>query len=238
MFKTKTLQELADAGNRSTFFLQFETRDRPDPYRGYAVLRYDQNAAIPAAPDSPVVKLPARVGDWLEYTFEPLYPDTNTAPSTAEVTRRVIIDCELKQDDESGRTVWELAHLSWTESTYERPALVDTYKHGQAAIPDFEVAQRNYGWDPATMSFPAKIGEVLEIVLQNTGVQVGQLGFVESHPFYAHSKHYYNIGSGPGRYDADANNAKLARLGYRPVRRDPTMLYRHNDTVAPGQAAG
>ncbi|KAK4449629.1 putative L-ascorbate oxidase [Podospora aff. communis PSN243] len=238
LFKTKTQEEL-DADGKDTYFLQWETRDSEDPVtvRGYAALRYNPSTKIRGVPANPVITLPEQVGDWMEYTFTPLCPDSNDAPTADEVTRRVIVDVDLVQDNETGRVVWELAHLSWTETIYQTPALVDIYRRGQDAIPDYDVAVNNYGWDPATRSFPAKVGEVLEIILQNRGASVAE-GRLGTHPFHAHSKHYYDIGSGMGAYDADANNAEIEKLGYRPVKRDTTMLYKYNQTVAPGEVGG
>ncbi|KAK3375863.1 multicopper oxidase-domain-containing protein [Lasiosphaeria ovina] len=238
MFKTKTMEELAADGNKTTFFIQFQTLDRPTNYVGYGVLRYSTSSPVPASPSGQLIATPTDISGWMEYTFQPLYPDRNQAPTAAEVTRRITIDAEMKIDDASGRMVWELAHLSWTEYTYQSPMLVDIYQRGQEALPDYDAAMKNYGWDPKTLSFPAKIGEVLEIVFQNTGAQAGPIGRVQTHPFHAHSNHYYDIGSGEGQYDADANNAKLSSLGYTPMLRDTTMLYRYADTVNPGAVAG
>ncbi|AEO64435.1 uncharacterized protein THITE_48594 [Thermothielavioides terrestris NRRL 8126] len=241
LFQTKTLNELAQSGGKTTYYLQFETRDRPELYRGYAVLRYNVDASVPAAPESPVVELPLDVTNWMEYTFQPLHPEHNQAPSAEEVTRRLILDAEQKVDERTGRLVWEIAHMKLADTAQERekPVLVDIYQRGQAAVPNYDAAVANNGWDPATKLFPAKLNEVLEIVIQNTGSQYPEeSGIVESHPFHAHGQHYYDIGSGPGKYDADANNAKLARLGYKPVKRDTTMLFRYQGQVAPGEPAG
>ncbi|KAL2022489.1 hypothetical protein VTK56DRAFT_5318 [Thermocarpiscus australiensis] len=241
LFKAKTADELKANKNKTTYFLQFETRDRADLIRGYGVVRYDPNVKVPRAPSKPVLKLPTDVSNWLEYTFQPLVPEKNRAPSTDEVTRRIIIDCEQKVDNESGRVIWEIGHQSWKDSAYQRPLLIDIYQRGEAAIPDYDAAMNNngWGWDPATLAFPAKVGEVLEIVLQNTGSQLSAVeGLLETHPFHAHGGHYYDIGSGPGRYDPDANNAKLEKLGFRPVKRDTTMLFRHKGQVSPGQVEG
>ncbi|KAK4126927.1 multicopper oxidase [Parathielavia appendiculata] len=239
IFQTKTAEELREAG-RVTYFLQFETRDRPDVYRSYAVLRYALEYPIPPAPLNPILALPADTTNWLEYTLRPLHAEENVAPSAEEVTRRVILEADQKVDPVTGRLVFELAHMAWTDDVRNKPVLVDIYERGQAAIPNYEAALKNYGWDPATRLFPAKKDEVLEIVFQNTGSQYpGALGIVESHPFHAHGPHIYDIGSGPGKYDPEANNAKLAALKYRPVKRDTTMLYRYgNGTAAPGVPAG
>lgn len=237
MFTAKTAEELAADGDKATYFIQYETRGH-SPYVGYGVLRYRPESAVPVSPSARVISLPEEVNDWMEYTFTPLFPDRSKAPTTAEVTRRVILDCDLVRDPETGRVVWEVAHQAWTENSFQTPALVDIYLRGQAAIPDYNAALLNHGWDPATGSFPAKIGEVLEIVLQNRGARAGNSGVLDTHPFHSHGKHYFDVGSGPGKFDAEANNAKLERLGYKPITRDTTMLYQYHDAVAPGEPDG
>lgn len=240
LFDTKTEEELRRDGNKDIYFFQFETRDSPDVYRGYAALRYNVDAGIPPAPANPVIDLPAEFAGWMEYAFQPLYPEHNRAPTAEEVTRRVTLTVEQKLDPKSGRVVWELSHLSWTDAQRQVPVLIDIYQRGHAAVPDYIAAVLNYGWDPATKLFPALVDEVLEIVIQNTGSQfAGVSGLVETHPFHAHGQHYYDIGSGPGLYDADANNAKLAEMGYKPVKRDTTFVFRYGQgRVAPGEPAG
>jgi L-ascorbate oxidase len=239
LFQAKTAEELKRMGNKSTFFLQFETRDRPETYRGYGVLRYNPNSPVPAAPSRPVLSLPTQAIDWLEYTFRPLHPEKSQWPSAEEVNRRLIIDSVQKLDNTTGQLVWELAHLSYKDTSKHTPVLIDIYQRGAAAIPNYEAALKNYGWDPATRLFPAKVGEVIEIIFQNTGSQhLPVRGLVESHPFHAHGKHYWDIGSGPGRYDADANNAKIARLGWKSSLRDTTMLFQYRNRVTPGEVTG
>lgn len=237
LFQAKTAEEL---GDKQIYFFQFETRDRPEVYRGYAVLRYTVDAEIPMAPPSPVVPLPREFNNWNEYTFQPLFPENNYAPTAEEVTRRVTLQVEQKIDQKSGRLVWEISNLAWTEATPQKPVLIDIYERGNAAVPDYIGGVLNYGWDPHTKLYPALVDEVLEIVIQNTGSQfAGDRGIVETHPFHAHGQHYYDIGSGPGLYDADANNAKLAQLGYKAVKRDTTFVFRYGGgRVAPGEPAG
>ncbi|KAL2261843.1 hypothetical protein VTK26DRAFT_3196 [Humicola hyalothermophila] len=145
LLQAKTAEELREDGDRMTYFIQFEALHSPDPYRGYAVIRYNADVEVPAAPQDPVLALPDGDEPWLEYTLRPLHPERNQAPSAEEVTRRIIIDCEEKFDNKTKRVVWELAHLSWTESEYRRPALVDIYQRGQAAIPNYDVALGNHG---------------------------------------------------------------------------------------------
>ncbi|KAL2147560.1 hypothetical protein VTI28DRAFT_8815 [Corynascus sepedonium] len=240
LLQTKTIEELCEIGGKTTFFLQFETRDRPDLYRGYGVLRYNLDSPVPSAPATPVLALPAEANNWLEYTLQPLDPSRSSWPAAEHVTRRVILETQQKIDPATGLLVWELAHMTWTDMSRDKPVLVDIYERGQAAMPNYAAALANYGWDPATKLFPARKDEVLEIVIQNTGSQYyAASGIVETHPFHAHGQHFYDIGSGPGKYDPELNNAKLAILGYHPVKRDTAMVYRYGTgQVAPGEPAG
>lgn len=92
---------------------------------------------------------------------------------------------------------------------------------------------QNNGIDAVNRAFVAEIGEVLEIVLQNTGADASGL---DAHPWHAHGAHYYDIGSGNGTYDPIANEAKLA--GTHPIKRDTTMLYRYGMKTGNGTDQG
>lgn len=194
-------------------------------------------------PSSPPLSLPSDNNEWLEYSLEPLFPDLSVCPTLAEVTRRIVIDAQLLITGSSDDTVWQLAGLSWSDDDQPIPLLVDIYQRGQDAIPDYETAMNNYGWDPNTKAFPVRIGEVLEIVIQNTGAINADgndqgSGLVEAHPFHIHGQHVWDVGSGDGTYDAEANEKKIKNLGWKPVRRDTSMLYKFQNTVDPGAFAG
>ena len=91
------------------------------------------------------------------------------------------------------------------------------YKNNGKNFPDFNRALANDGLDPVPVAFPAKIGEVLEIVVQNTGSDGGEM---ETHPWHAHGAHYWDLGSGPGVYNQAENEAKWARSPGSPVKRE------------------
>jgi len=55
-------------------------------------------------------------------------------------------------------------------------------------------------------------------------------------PFHAHGAYYYDIGSGNGTFDPDANEARLS--GTSPVLRDTTVLYRYGNATGTGMAGG
>lgn len=263
LFRTKTRSELA-ALNKTDFFFQFETKDRPAVYQGYGVLRYttttttdnshhrggakDTNdntttpdVAFPAAPSTQIFNLTNITYNWLESTLRPLYPDP-FFPTLAEVTRRITINASQLISPTTNQTIWEFNGLAWNEHiAYPIPLLIDIYLRGQAAVPDYEVAIASgpsRGWDPRTKSFPARVGEVLEIVFQNTGSLANANGGVDVHPLHAHGKHYYDLGSGNGTYDPAWWEAQRVARGYTPVLRDTTMLYRYATKTVAGAPAG
>lgn len=203
----------------------------------------DSDSDVLQPPSDPPLSFPSETNDWLEYSLEPLFPDLSVCPSLEEVTRRVLIDAQLLIGGNGDDTVWRLAGQSWSEDDEAVPLLVDIYQRGQAAVPDYDAAMANYGWDPATKAFPVRIGEVLEVVIQNTGAVNADdssqgSGRVDAHPFHIHGQHVWDIGSGDGTYDAEANEKKMKDLGYKPVRRDTSMLYKYASTVDPGAYAG
>ncbi|KAL5115646.1 hypothetical protein ACEQ8H_006445 [Pleosporales sp. CAS-2024a] len=232
-FCSHTVEQL---GNKTDYVIQFETKDRPAVYRGFGILRYhyqDSQPQITTAPLSPPLNLSSPTQDYLEYALEPLVP--NGFPTAAEVTRRVHVNnVQLL----ASSIIWQLTGLNWTEDAPQNspPYLVDIYKNGPSAMPNYTAALANGGWDPETLTWPAKLGEVIEIVLENTGSLVNQNGGMDYHPFHLHGGHFYDCGSGPGTYDASANEMRLAN--YHPVKRDTTNLYRYKTKGAAGEQAG
>lgn len=195
IFTAKTTSEL---NGKTDFLIQFETRERPTTYTGYGVLRYSGGEpAIIKGPVIPPLVMPNETYTWLEYTLEPLHD--NNFPSAAEVTRRITIyDRQVLTHTD----IWRLNGEQWNDTTiYATPAkvpyLINIYDQGPDAIPDYQAALDNKGWDPTSYTWPAKLGEVLEIIWVNTGSLVENNGGVDYHPFHAHGGHYFDIGSKP-----------------------------------------
>jgi L-ascorbate oxidase len=239
ILQTKSAAELT---NQTDFVIQYESRARPSVLRSYGILRYLNTPSrvtglITKGPQKPTLELPENAYDFLEYALEPLVP--NGFPTAEEVTRRITITARQLT---AGSTIWQLNGLQWNETTPtaissdDRPYLVALYEDGPAAMPNYTAAMENSGWDPETFAFPAKLGEVLEIVWENTGSLVSPGGGIDYHPFHAHGKHYYDCGSGNGTYDPVANEAKLK--DYNPVLRDTTNLYRYETKTTTGADAG
>lgn len=179
-------------------------------------------------PETAPLTLPDTDLNFLEYALRPMSP--NGFPSAAEVTRRVYLTVHQAV---TGPTVWLQNAYNWTEMFPSEPYLVSLYKNDGVEFPNMTRALANNGVDPVTRAFPAEIGEVLEIIIQNTGADAGGL---DVHPFHAHGAHFYDIGSGNGTYKATANEERLQ--GTHPVKRDTTMLYRYKTATTNGTLIG
>ncbi|KAK8088503.1 hypothetical protein PG997_003464 [Apiospora hydei] len=264
LLKTKTEEQLKAGGGKASYWIRYETRDRPSLPSGYALLQYkttsksaesNQTVGCHRLPDSlpatSPVKLPTDLTEyttWMEYTLESLAPKSKF-PTLAEVTRTVVITMNQAVVDGfyngsvNGMLQWDSNNLSWQEAklsaqNYE-PYLVKAYKTGQT--PNYDAAVANGGWDPATKAFPARVGEVLDIVWQSNS---GPTGGWDVHPMHAHGEHFWDLGSGNGTYDAAANERAHFgpgpgnSTGYVPALRDTTQLYRYAAKGSANHTAG
>jgi L-ascorbate oxidase len=223
---------------KSQFFMQIETRDRPTTTTSYAILKYNlaSSKRMPAAPSllsppaSPLLTLPPTTLGWLDGQLLSLNVNPDFPPSSS-VTRRVVIRTHQILGNNS--VVWAQDLSPWIESFPKEPYLVSLYRNDNREFPSSARAFENEGIDPVTRAFPAEIGEVIEIIIQNTGSDVGT---VDVHPFHAHGAHYYDLGSGNGTYDPVLNEEKIKGLSL--ARRDTTMLYKWGEKVTPGVDVG
>jgi len=225
LLRTKSRNETP----KNQFFMQLETRDRPATITSFAVLNYANGRDLLEPPLTPPIILPNQTYGWTDYQLRPLKTN-NGFPQLSEVTRRVVIRVHQMI---SGNIVWAQNNYPWVDTFPKEPYLVSLYKNDGANFPDYDRALANGGIDPVTRAFPAQIGEVIELVIQNTG---SDNGGVDVHPFHAHGAHYYDIGAGNGTYDVTVNEERLK--GTQPVMRDTTMVYRYGAKTTPGADAG
>ena len=238
LLRTKMEHELRRLG-KTDFWIQLEGRYRPINTTSYALLSYACDLAARqttglAPPAKPPLTITNTIQDWLEYTLEPLKP--NGFPGANKVNRQVFL--RAAQLTAMSGVFASVNNHTWTESNQHRgntsfsssnrvggtPYLVDIYRRGDAAIPDFETTVKQYGgWDPNFNVYVAKVGEIIDIILINEpdGLPIG----FDIHPWHIHGGHVYDLGSGPGTYNATANEERLK--GYNPVLRDTTMLYKY-----------
>ncbi|KIW19005.1 L-ascorbate oxidase [Exophiala spinifera] len=194
----------------------------------------DQNPDF--VPSNPIVSLPQDISSWLEYTFQSL-PSHGTAPPSSSVTRRVIITTQQIVNQSQSAT-FPFDHDPWFDGpphtpTTRTPYLVEILRRGtvNGALPSISRALGNGetpGFDSVTHTYPAAIGEVIEIVWQNSGSIPG--GTFGIHPLHAHGGPYWDMGSGSGQYSPQAHEALLAQHGgWGGSLRDTTMLYTYAD---------
>ncbi|KAL6849008.1 hypothetical protein ACO1O0_008538 [Amphichorda felina] len=240
ILQTKNESELQELGMKQ-FWIQLESRYRPTNITSWALLSYNiSNSAPVAVPEKPpankVLSLTYNVQQWLEYSLKPMKP--NGFPTVDQVTRTVYLRAaELL----SSHVFWSINNHTWTDenehynhtdvsnitSDTHTPYLVDIYNRGEAAIPNYDLAVGKYnGWDPELNVYAAKLGEIIDIVIVNQ--PSGVVGGYDTHPFHIHGGHVYDLGSGPGTYNATSNEQRLK--GYTPVLRDTTMLYKYSTT--------
>lgn len=222
LLKTKTADQL---NGKNEYLMQVETRENNfGQLSAYAVLNYGGTAESVdhKVPAGGAVEVPGTIYGWLDYELESLYG--NSYPSAAEVTRTIVMDVKLVQEDDASRpfVAWVVSNQTpWYEDSYEKPMLVAMYENDTSMLPNYDRAVANGGFDGEKLCFPAKIGEVLDIVIQNH--DSGSIAPAILHPFHAHGRHYWNLGSGPGTYNAAENEKKLQ--GKHSVLRDTTILY-------------
>lgn len=204
-------------------------------------------------PSSPLIALPTSISSWLEYTFLTL-SRYGTAPPSSAVTRRVIISTGQILNQTTGHTLFPSNNEVWLDSpspplgpTTTIPYLVEILGNGtiNGTPPDLGRAlanQANPGFDPISHTYPASIGDVLEIVWQNSASQPA--GVYGVHPMHAHGGPYWDMGSGPGVYSPEAHEALLAQAqaqnvaGWTGSRRDTTILYTYDDAASTATGAG
>ncbi len=128
--------------------------------------------------------------------------------------------------------------LAWDAESYQSrpgvtPYLIDAYENRRT--PDYRAAMANSdsGWDPATLAFPVRVGEVIDIVWQQTNHEARHS--YDYHPMHAHGERYWDLGAGLGQYDPTANERRFAN--YTPAQRDSTMLYSYS-TGSQGKRSG
>ncbi|RDA88865.1 hypothetical protein CP532_5461 [Ophiocordyceps camponoti-leonardi (nom. inval.)] len=254
--QTKSAAEI-DQMNKTEFWIRYESRERPESIKGYALLRYRMDKCEkPPQPKSKLpekspVELPNTTNDYLEYKLQPAQEEKRKEfPRLQDVTRTVTIQInqmltsgEYVDGKLNGSLVWAQNGNPWKENVQaavqQMPYLISVYAAAQAegvdnkTMPSYDRALQNGGFDSETKTFPAKVGEVLDIVWQNNG---GLTGNFDIHPMHIHGEHAWDLGSGSGTYDAGENEKRFE--DYTPARRDTTLLYRYTNKDKPDTTNG
>jgi len=109
--------------------------------------------------------------------------------------------------------------------------IFDVFKNGES--PNYTLALQNGGHDPITNVWPARVGEVIEIVWVSDN---GPTGGFDSHPMHIHGEHCWDVGAGNGTYNATDNEKRFKY--HTPARHDTTILYRYLTKARPYTTLG
>jgi L-ascorbate oxidase len=236
LLKTKSQVELQGL-NKTSFWIRYENRERPANVSGYAILAYNvSGSSTPKElPLSSPVTLPLETYDWLEYALQPIDPFKDPFPSKADRTVKIQVHQFGTYVNNTFKSTLEWGENGdiWQPERIPVPYLVSFYLNGESSVPNYTAALSNNGWDLSTLAFPAKIGEVVDIIWESNNLPTG--GW-DIHSFHAHGKHYWDLGSGNNTYNETENEQRLK--GYNPLRRDTTMLYRYASNGALNTTAG
>ena len=209
------------------YYIQLESREFAGTTQSFAILNYGPPATDKTPPFYPPkcapLTLPPTDPYWLEYSLrpynDPLFPNASLAaqnfPTAKEVTRTVKITSHLSIPN--GGLLYKLNGYTWNEGLVPEPYLVRLYRDGGSNWPSMARALKHDGLDPATLAFPAVMGEVLDIIVQGTGSEGNG---TETHPWHAHGAHYWDMGSGHGEWNAEANEARWRTSIGKPVKRE------------------
>ncbi|EPS45179.1 hypothetical protein H072_836 [Dactylellina haptotyla CBS 200.50] len=243
LFQAKSLHEIMRT-KKTSYWIQFENRERPNNVTSYALLVYDlpyldsnfhdiEYKFPKTLPGKAPLSLPYEVNTWAEYSLQPLWSHYKEQfPPLHSVTRTIYIT--VKQVS-AGKIEWSQNGAIWQHDKVQTPYLVNIYENGEDAIPGFDEAVANNTYDPETLVFPARLGEVIDIVWLNNN---GPSGGWDFHPFHAHGGHFWDLGAGNGTYNARANQEYMAKINYFPVLRDTTIGHRYATKGVPQTTAG
>ena len=268
LLKTKEQSELQELGGYSKFWIEFATREGQNTIYAYGVLNYvdfdsQQGVDVDAtcdfsadsavecsvdSPTAPILDLPQTVTNWLEYTFiNPPLSGYDAPPNASEVTRRIILNTAQVFNATYNVNMMKVDGESWFADpplgpTNQIPALVEILQNGtiNGHVPGSIAA--DYGGElDLSQTYPAAIGEVLELVWQNEASTPG--GIWGPHPLHAHGGPYWDMGSGPGTWDPAVHeellqNNSVNGLLYPGSRRDTTILYKYAFQGDPGTLNG
>ena len=208
---------------------------RPTRVNGSAVWRYDDSApSSPFAQNGPVsqsptpvtlnqtVMLPNETFGWISDSLVP-WDKSTYPPSDAQVTRQIVLNGQQLVSGTGGFR-WSVNNRTNNSTLPLTPYLVELYSSPNSTRrPNLTAAEANGGFDPGSTTYPAELGEVLDIVIQNRAGPTS--GMVESHPWHSHGAKYWDMGAGIGDFSYEALNASRAQASGMPFLRDTSVAY-------------
>lgn len=163
---------------KTDYYWRLRTMWRPTRVNGSALWRYDESAESSAyQQDGPVSLDPTPVDlnqtvllanetfGWVSDNIRP-WNKSDYPPSQAEVTRTIVLNGQQLVDAKGFR--WSVNNELNNSTMPMVPYLVQFYQEDPSQRnPNYSTALQNGGYDPGSNTYPAEIGEVLDIVIEN-----------------------------------------------------------------------
>jgi len=243
-----------------SYYWRIRTMWRTKRVNGSALWQYDEaapsTAYVQAGPVSNAttptdlnmtVLLPNETFGWVSLDIVP-HNKTIKPPTQAEVSRTIYLDGQQLVAGNGFR--WSVSNFLYNPTTNlyngsnapTMPYLLGFYTEPESERKANYTAAKAYGgYDPGSNTWPAQIGEVLDLVIQNVAGPTS--GLVESHPWHAHGQKYWDMGAGMGNFSYAALNASLAARTGIPFQRDTSIAYSgpgesYNNSMIGDKASG
>ncbi|ORX33571.1 multi-copper oxidase laccase-like protein [Kockovaella imperatae] len=228
---------------------RLRTMWRPTRVNGSALWQYDDDAPSNCPYDNhgPVssaatptnlnetVYLPEEKFGWYSDDFVQ-WNSTEYPPTDDEVTRVIVLNGQQLVAGKSGFR-WSVNNHLYNGTTPHVPYLVGLYSENPTErMPNYSIALQHGGYDPLSNTYPAKLGEVLDIVIENHAGPTS--GMAEAHPWHSHGRKYWDMGSGTGNFSYAALNASRAAAKGLPYLRDTSVVYPSPGAAYNGSVTG
>ncbi|RXK37646.1 L-ascorbate oxidase [Tremella mesenterica] len=226
------LIETMDNPTQSDWYWRLRTMWRPTRVNGSALWSYDPSTSSDPFTRSSIgqeptpvglnetVPLPDEVFGWVSGS-NPNHCMFLLQPTKPQLTLW-ILNAQQMVDMQGFR--WSINGQLNNSTLPNVPYLIQLYNETEdKRMPNYTTALQNGGYDIGSNTYPAKLGEVLDIVIQNRAGPTS--GMVEAHPFHTHGAKYWDMGYGPGNFSYTALNTSRASMKGSPYLRDTSVVY-------------
>ncbi|KAK9760000.1 hypothetical protein K7432_016420 [Basidiobolus ranarum] len=215
------------------FYLKSEIMEpAPALNNGLGILHYSDASVPDTKAVNPVVTAPiVRRLSFLEEfeLFKPLpgFPTHSEIAYPKEFDREILI--EIRETE-------EISYLNGISHEISKGNMLQALYSGKRSTqPDYEIAIANGGYDATRETYPIRLGEVIQVVLQNTYMNESRACI--SHPFHLHGHSIYDLGGGYGKYNPEIDGLAVQQIT-NPLFRDVVNVYGQSDTGDYGKPCG
>ncbi|RKO90305.1 Cupredoxin [Blyttiomyces helicus] len=185
----------------------------PGTPAGFSILHYSsaKNVTAPSPPSTPLSPLANPTPGWI---LSKLVPRDLKRAAVPKATQQIILAGHQFLAGDDGRpavTPFGPGRMLWGFKNQSTAILMHDYANTLKSLPKASqpIAE-------------IKLGEVVEIVLQGTVMEIFPgFNLCQEHPWHLHGHSFYDLGGGPGLYDPKGNHSEPTTA----ILRDTTTLY-------------